>query len=77
MTSCAFAPGGVLHRGREVDEAVRALADRLAVGPVDGEAIDEDRAQVAVFRRALRGDVQCEAGRQQGVSACSDTCRSS
>ena len=58
--------GGVFDGGDEVDEAVGAFAEGLAVGAVDGDAIDEDEAEVAVFGGALGGGVGGEAFGEEG-----------
>src|SRR5438552_3207193 len=54
-----------LPSNSEPHHAVRALADRLAVGSGDMHAVDEDEPEIAVLGRPRRGDVGLEAGRQQ------------
>ena len=58
--------GGVFDGGDEIDEAVGAFAEGLAVGAVDGDAVDEDDAEVAVFGGALGGGVGGEAVGEEG-----------
>ena len=58
---------GVFHRSDQVDEPVRAFANGLAVRSVDGHAVDENGAQVAILRRALGRNVRHPTGRQEGV----------
>ena len=66
ITSWTAGSGGVFDGGGEVDEAVGAFAEGLAVGGVDGDAIDEDEAEVAIFGGALGGGVGGEAFGEEG-----------
>ena len=60
-------PLRILHRGGQKHEAVGALAQGRALGIVDGDAVDEDHSQVAVFGRAFGGGRGCPARGQEGL----------
>jgi Na+/citrate or Na+/malate symporter len=54
----------ILYGRSQIDQAARSFAKRFTIRRIDRHAVHEDRAQVAVLRRTLRGDIEREAGRQ-------------
>jgi hypothetical protein len=62
--------GGGFNRGDEIDEAIGASAEGLAVGAVDGDTVDEDEAEVAVFSGTLGGGIGGEAFGDECFEGC-------
>ena len=59
--------GGVFDGGHEVDEAIGAFAEGFGVGAVNGDAVDEDEAEVAILGGALGGGVGGETFGEEGL----------
>src|SRR5437773_10269485 len=62
----SVAATGILYRSHEVNEAVGSFAHRLSVWSIDRDPINENGAQIAIFRRSLCRDIERSEERRVG-----------